>query len=100
MAEMTPPQVRGTVVSAKETVIVGGIVAGYAAGNFTSGDPQAWAGECRTCQKLLSPHESVSQHQHDLTCFLFASTALSRLVRNYCFRYNSNVNLDLSDSKK
>jgi sugar porter (SP) family MFS transporter len=33
IAEMCPPQIRGAVVSAKETVIVGGIVGGYAIGN-------------------------------------------------------------------
>jgi sugar porter (SP) family MFS transporter len=45
MAEMCPPQIRGAVVSAKETVIVGGIVLGYATGNWmstsSSDDPQA-----------------------------------------------------------
>ena len=45
MAEMCPPQIRGAVVSAKETVIVGGIVVGYAAGNFMSNDPRNWTGE-------------------------------------------------------
>jgi hypothetical protein len=45
MAEMCPPQIRGAVVSAKETVIVGGIVVGYAAGNFMSSDPRNWTGE-------------------------------------------------------
>ena len=33
MAEMCPPEIRGAVVSAKETVIVAGIVVGYATGN-------------------------------------------------------------------
>ncbi len=36
MAEMCPPEIRGAVVSAKETVIVGGIVVGYATGNSLS----------------------------------------------------------------
>lgn len=45
MAEMCPPQVRGAVVSAKETVIVGGIVFGYIAGNILSlRDPLDWTG--------------------------------------------------------
>lgn len=36
MAEMCPPQIRGAVLSAKETVIVGGIVLGYTVGNWFS----------------------------------------------------------------
>ncbi|CAJ1929999.1 unnamed protein product [Cylindrotheca closterium] len=36
LAEMCPPQIRGAVVSAKETVIVSGIVVGYAVGNWIS----------------------------------------------------------------
>lgn len=35
MAEMTPTKIRGAVVSAKETVIVLGILAGYSFGNWT-----------------------------------------------------------------
>ena len=45
MAEMCPPQVRGAVVSAKETAIVGGIVLGYAAGNAMSDYPRRWYGK-------------------------------------------------------
>jgi hypothetical protein len=52
MAEMCPHQIRGAVLSAKETVIVGGIVLGYATGNFLSGNPQRWTG--RYCAVLYS----------------------------------------------
>jgi MFS family permease len=40
---MCPPHIRGAVVSAKETVIVGGIVVGYAAGNWMSYSHGEWA---------------------------------------------------------
>jgi sugar porter (SP) family MFS transporter len=36
LAEMCPPEIRGAVVSAKEAVIVSGIVVGYAVGNLVS----------------------------------------------------------------
>ncbi|KAL3938449.1 MAG: hypothetical protein SGBAC_006646 [Bacillariaceae sp.] len=36
LAEMCPPHIRGAVVSAKETVIVSGIVVGYVVGNWRS----------------------------------------------------------------
>jgi sugar porter (SP) family MFS transporter len=42
LAEMSPHKVRGAIVSAKETVIVGGILVGYTVGNFLSGDPFGW----------------------------------------------------------
>jgi sugar porter (SP) family MFS transporter len=47
LAEMVPPEIRGAVVSFKETVIVSGIVIGYAVGNAvsssTDSDPTQWA---------------------------------------------------------
>jgi MFS family permease len=48
MAEMCPAEIRGAVVSAKETVIVGGIVVGYATGNWMSTDPSDWTGKAPT----------------------------------------------------
>lgn len=47
MAEMCPPEIRGAVVSAKETVIVSGIVLGYATGNWLSTEPSDWTGKNR-----------------------------------------------------
>jgi hypothetical protein len=69
MAEMCPPQIRGAVLSAKETVIVGGIVLGYATGNFMSGIPQRWTGkQPRTiefgwiCSSRVSRNASNAMH--------------------------------------
>jgi MFS family permease len=42
MAEMSPSQVRGALVSAKETVIVFGIIIGMLLGDFQSDDPDNW----------------------------------------------------------
>ena len=42
MAEMSPTIIRGAVVSAKETVIVFGIVVGMLAGDFFSDSPDHW----------------------------------------------------------
>lgn len=42
MAEMSPSRVRGTVVSAKETVIVFGIVVGMLIGDLMSDYPHNW----------------------------------------------------------
>ena len=39
---MSPSRIRGAVVSAKETVIVLGIVVGMLAGNFFSDNPDYW----------------------------------------------------------
>lgn len=44
MAEMSPSAVRGTVVSAKETVIVFGIVVGMLMGDLMSDYPDNWTG--------------------------------------------------------
>ncbi|KAL3921553.1 MAG: hypothetical protein SGILL_002688 [Bacillariaceae sp.] len=43
MAEMSPSQVRGALVSAKETVIVFGIIIGMLLGDFQSDYPDNWA---------------------------------------------------------
>lgn len=45
MAEMSPPIIRGAAVSAKETVIVGGIVLGYATGNWMELSGYHWTGK-------------------------------------------------------
>ena len=42
MAEMSPSRIRGAVVSAKETIIVFGIVVGMLAGDFFSDYPDHW----------------------------------------------------------
>ena len=49
MAEMTPSHVRGAVVSAKETVIVFGIVVGMLMGDLISDDPDNWTGKFCFC---------------------------------------------------
>ena len=46
MAEMSPSNVRGAVVSAKETVIVFGIVVGMMMGDLQSDYPANWTGAC------------------------------------------------------
>ena len=55
LAEMCPAEIRGAVVSAKETVIVGGIVMGYAVGNWMSSDPLRWADLYEVCALLPLP---------------------------------------------
>lgn len=45
MSEMAPTQVRGAIVSAKETVIVLGIVVGMLMGDLQSEYPEQWTGE-------------------------------------------------------
>lgn len=55
LAEMCPAEIRGAVVSAKETVIVSGIVLGYAVGNWMSSDPLRWAGLYGVCALLSLP---------------------------------------------
>jgi MFS family permease len=49
MAEMSPSQVRGAIVSAKETVIVFGIIIGMLLGNFQSDYPDNWTGRYFVC---------------------------------------------------
>ncbi|KAL3915053.1 MAG: hypothetical protein SGILL_005826, partial [Bacillariaceae sp.] len=55
LAEMCPADIRGAVVSAKETVIVGGIVLGYAVGNWMSSNPLRWADLYGVCALLPLP---------------------------------------------
>ena len=55
LAEMCPADIRGVVVSVKETVIVGGIVLGYAVGNWMSSDPLRWADLYKVCALLPLP---------------------------------------------
>lgn len=43
LAKMVPAEIHGTAVSFEETVIVGGIVVGYAVRNALSSDPTKWA---------------------------------------------------------
>lgn len=58
MAEMCPPEIRGAVVSAKETVIVAGIVIGYATGN--SLPSSEWTGTSQWFDIWKSPLLSAS----------------------------------------
>jgi sugar porter (SP) family MFS transporter len=55
LAEQSPPEIRGAVVSAKETVIVGGIVLGYAFGNHVSTDPLHWTDLYVVCGLMALP---------------------------------------------
>jgi MFS family permease len=49
ISEMAPKQVRGAMVSAKETVIVFGIVVGMLLGDLQSDYPENWTGESINC---------------------------------------------------
>ena len=55
LAEMSPHKIRGAVVSAKETVIVGGIVVGYMVGNYMSTDPLGWTNLYGLCGLMALP---------------------------------------------
>ena len=62
LAEMSPSRIRGAVVSAKETVIVGGIVLGYLVGNAVSSvsgdrgeDPAGWTKLYGFCGLMAVP---------------------------------------------
>jgi MFS family permease len=52
MAEMSPSSVRGTLVSAKETVIVFGIIVGMLMGDLMSDYPDYWIGMFTYCTEL------------------------------------------------
>jgi hypothetical protein len=101
MAEMCPPQIRGAVVSAKETVIVGGVVVGYAAGNFMSNDPRDWTGEYDSLLLQIFVLITTPSRAHllfRLVCFQF--WILGRFIWCLRFRGSSHVTIDVSNSEK
>jgi MFS family permease len=56
MAEMSPSHVRGAIVSAKETVIVFGIIVGMLMGDLLSDYPDNWTGTYRSLRMVLVTH--------------------------------------------
>eukprot|EP00980_Cylindrotheca_fusiformis_P005210 scaffold1118_cov135-Cylindrotheca_fusiformis.AAC.8 len=64
MAEMSPSSVRGTLVSAKETVIVFGIVVGMLMGDLMSDYPDYWVGTFTCCTWLRYANHSSCSLQH------------------------------------
>ena len=70
MAEMCPAEIRGAVVSAKETVTVGGIALGYATGNWLSTEPSDWTGEKKIlCAMAVPIAESATHDLVDVLSF-------------------------------
>ena len=55
LAEMSPHKIRGAIVSAKETVIVGGIVVGNMVGNYMSTDCLGWSHLYGLCGLMALP---------------------------------------------
>lgn len=55
LAEMSPHTIRGAIISAKETVLVGGIVIGSSVGNYVSKDPLGWTHLYKLCGSLALP---------------------------------------------
>jgi hypothetical protein len=95
MAEMCPPQIRGAVVSAKETVIVGGIVVGYAAGNFVSSDPRNWTGECDDSLSLQSFVFTTSLSSSIVSPRVLFILDSCRIIWRLRFRGSSHVAIDI-----
>jgi sugar porter (SP) family MFS transporter len=62
LAEMSPTSIRGAIVSAKETVIVGGIVVGYMVGNGMSADPLGWTHLYGVCGIMALPMFAVTYY--------------------------------------
>jgi len=90
LAEMSPHRIRGAVVSAKETVIVGGIVAGYMVGNNMSTDPLGWIKLYGLCGLMALPMFALTYYVPRSTRWLLMHGLHQEAYESMKFMYIDN----------
>jgi MFS family permease len=91
LAEMSPQNIRGAVVSAKETFIVGGIVAGYIVGNCMSTDPLGWTHLYGLCGMMALPMFALTFYIPRSKRWLLMQCLDQEAYESMKFIYNGNI---------
>jgi len=91
LAEMSPQKIRGAVVSAKETFIVGGIVAGYIVGNCMSTDPLEWTHLYGLCGMMALPMFALTFYIPRSKRWLLMHGLDQEAYESMKFIYNGNI---------
>ncbi len=91
LAEMSPHKIRGAIVSAKETVIVGGIVIGYMVGNCMSMDPLGWTYLYGLCGVVAVPMFFLTYYIPRSKRWLLMKGLDQEAYESMRFIYNGNI---------
>ena len=91
LAEMSPHKIRGAIVSAKETVIVGGIVIGYMVGNCMSTDPLGWTYLYGLCGVVAVPMFFLTYYIPRSKRWLLMQGLDQEAYESMRFIYNGNI---------
>ena len=91
LAEMSPHKIRGAIVSAKETVIVGGIVIGYLVGNCMSMDPLGWTYLYGLCGVVAVPMFFLTFYIPRSKRWLLMQGLDQEAYESMRFIYNGNI---------
>jgi MFS family permease len=91
LAEMSPQKIRGAVVSAKETFIVGGIVAGYIVGNCMATDPLEWTHLYGLCGMIALPMFALTFYIPRSKRWLLMQGLDQEAYESMKFIYNGNI---------
>lgn len=91
LAEMSPHKIRGAIVSAKETVIVGGIVTGYMVGNCMSVDPFGWTRLYCLCGLMALPMFALTYYIPRSKRWLLMQGLDEEAYESMKFIYNGNI---------
>jgi MFS family permease len=91
LAEMSPHKIRGAIVSAKETVIVGGIVVGYMVGNCMSTDPLGWTDLYGLCGLAALPMFALTYYIPRSKRWLLMQGQEKEAYESMKFIYNGDI---------
>jgi len=91
LAEMSPHKIRGAIVSAKETVIVGGIVVGYMVGNCMSTDPLGWTDLYGLCGLAALPMFALTYYIPRSKRWLLMQGQDQEAYESMKFIYNGDI---------
>lgn len=91
LAEMSPHKIRGAIVSAKETVIVGGIVVGYMVGNCMSTDPLGWTYLYGLCGVVAVPMFALTYYIPRSKRWLLMKGLNQEAFESMRFIYSGNI---------
>jgi len=91
LVEMSPPKIRGAVVSAKETIIVGGIVAGYMVGNCMSTNALNWTYLYGVCGIMALPMFALTYYIPRSKRWLLMQGLNEEAYESMKFIYNGNI---------
>jgi len=100
LAETSPTEIRGAVVSSKETVIVGGIVVGYIVGNCLSTDPLGWTHLYLLCGIMALPMFALTFYIPRSKRWLLMQGLDQEAFESMKFIYNGDIGKEYKNLKE